>query len=315
MKNDAPKISVIMSVYNTQQFLEESIESILNQTFTNFEFIIIDDKSNDNSKEIISNYMAKDCRIILIENETNLGIAAARNKGLEIARGKYIAIMDSDDISLPNRLEKEYIFLENNPEFFLVGSNAIKIDENGDYLEDINYCEDLNVIVDRSRIIHTSAMFRNKNIKYRDKFYLAEDCDLVLRILSSGLEIKNINETLVKFRIRPSGISLNNTTKGKLFTQKAVEFYNQRLGTGTDDYEIFDEKEILDTPLDDSRKRYLRSIIGFSLKNGDTDKAKKYFEEYKEMISLKKRILYKIVFMFPFIYKHRLKIKTYFHSL
>jgi len=310
MKKLAPEISVIMPVYNSGQFLEESIESILNQTFTNFEFIIIDDKSNDNSKEIISNYMIKDNRIILIENEDNLGVAAARNRGLEIARGKYIALMDSDDISLPNRLEKEYLFLENNPEFFLVGSSGIRIDEKGNKLENINYCEDLTIKGKVYCILASSIMFRNEGIMFREKFHYAEDFDFYLRLITLGYKLTNIEDILIKIRMRTSSITMTTRTRGDFFHEKAVKFYNQRLETGTDDYEKFDEKEIFSIPLDDSRRRYLKSVIGLSLKNGEIDAAKENFQEYKELISSKRRLLYQIAFAFPFIYSLRLKIKS-----
>ena len=307
------EISVIMAVYNTAQFLEESIESILNQTYPNFEFIIVYDVSTDNSKEIIEKYMKTDNRIIFIENEKKLGVAAARNRGLEIAKGQYIAIMDSDDISMPDRLKKEYLFLENNKDVYLVGSNGIRIDEEGEYLADDLHGENPMNGLHKGKvcIIHTSIMFRNKKIMYREKFHYAEDYDLYLRLLSCGLKLVNIDEILVKYRMRDSGLTLNNETRIKLFSQKALEFYNQRLENGKDNYKLFDEKEIFGIPIDNSRKTYLKAIIGFSLKNRDTEKAKKYFEEYSKKISFVNRIKYKIVLTFPIIYPIRFKIKLF----
>jgi glycosyltransferase involved in cell wall biosynthesis len=113
-----PQISVIMAVYNGEKYLAEAIESILNQTFKEFEFIIIDDGSKDNSLNIIKRYAKKDSRIIIIKNEKNMKLAWSLNKGLKIARGKYIARMDSDDISLTDRLEKQYYFLEKKEIYF-----------------------------------------------------------------------------------------------------------------------------------------------------------------------------------------------------
>lgn len=312
--NSRPDISVIMAVYNSEQFLEESIESILNQTFDNFELIIIYDKSTDNSKNIIDKYMKLDDRIILVNNENKIGVAAARNRGLEIARGDYIAIMDSDDISLPNRFEKQLSFLENNKNYFLIGSNAIRIDEKGNYLEEFKFEEDLSNIQNHNPIIHTSIMFRNNKIMYREKFHYAEDYDLYLRILSIRLEIRNINEILVKSRMRSSSISLNNISKGKLFTQKAQEFYIQRIKTGKDEYDSFNEKEILNLmnlKNEDSSKIYLKSVIGFSLRNGNIDEAKQYFKEYSKMINAKERIIYGILLSFPLIYSIRYKAKLF----
>ena len=107
-------ISVVMSVYNGEIYLYEAIESILNQTFTNFEFIIIDDGSTDNSAEIIKSY--DDNRIVLIQ-QGNKGLAAALNEGIKIAKGKFIARMDADDISLPTRLETQIQFMEAHLEY------------------------------------------------------------------------------------------------------------------------------------------------------------------------------------------------------
>lgn len=105
-----PAISVLMPVYNSEKYLNEAIESILNQTFVDFEFIIINDASNDNSENIIESY--QDSRIKYFKNEKNLGVAKTLNKGLKLAQGKYIARMDSDDISLPERLYKQFKFME-----------------------------------------------------------------------------------------------------------------------------------------------------------------------------------------------------------
>lgn len=118
--NKNPKVTVLMPVYNGEEYLREAIESILFQSFGNFEFLIIDDGSTDDSINIIASYT--DPRIRVITNGENIGIARALNKGIELARGKYIARMDSDDISLPKRFEKQVDFLDKNPEIGIVGS-------------------------------------------------------------------------------------------------------------------------------------------------------------------------------------------------
>ena len=120
--NSSKLISVLMPVYNTkEEFLRTAIESILNQTFSNFEFIIINDGSTNNAEDVILSY--KDDRIIYLKQE-NQGIVAALNNGWDRAKGEYIARMDSDDISFPERFEKQLKFLEENPEYSLVGSWA-----------------------------------------------------------------------------------------------------------------------------------------------------------------------------------------------
>ena len=129
-----PKISIVMSVYNGSFYLRESIESILNQTFVDFEFIIINDCSTDNSWEVMNKYAERDLRIILINNPANIGLTKSLNKGLKIAGGEYIARQDADDISLPDRLKIQANFLDFHPEVGVLGSNAKAIDEQGQYL-------------------------------------------------------------------------------------------------------------------------------------------------------------------------------------
>jgi glycosyltransferase involved in cell wall biosynthesis len=126
-----PKISVITAVYNGERFLVKTIESILNQTFKNFEYILINDCSKDKSLKIMKEYKKKDKRIVLINNKKNIGSASSRNLGLKMARGGYIAILDHDDLALPERLEKEQNYLEKNPDIFLVSGQSINIDEFG----------------------------------------------------------------------------------------------------------------------------------------------------------------------------------------
>lgn len=111
-----PKVSVLMPNYNCEKYLPEGIESILNQSFRDFEFIIVDDGSSDRSWEIIQEYAAQDERIIAVKNEENLGISGNRNKLLSLAKGKYIVWQDSDDISLPYRIEKQHEYMQYHPE-------------------------------------------------------------------------------------------------------------------------------------------------------------------------------------------------------
>ena len=132
-----PLVSVIMSVYNGEKYLVQAIDSILNQTYQNFEFIIIDDCSTDNSSHILQEYAKKDSRIKIIKKEKNIGIKGFienLNLGISIAEGKYIARMDADDISLPERFQKQVTFLENNPEIFMVGAQIDFINEKNEII-------------------------------------------------------------------------------------------------------------------------------------------------------------------------------------
>jgi glycosyltransferase involved in cell wall biosynthesis len=131
MKKTNPTITVLMSVYNSEMHLREAIESILNQTFRDFEFLIFNDASTDNSPNILQEYALDDKRIRLVDNKVNLGLTQSLNKGIELARGEYIARQDADDISFAHRLEKQLSFFEKHPEVGLLGSHFIEIDEHG----------------------------------------------------------------------------------------------------------------------------------------------------------------------------------------
>ena len=122
-----PKISVVMPAYNAENYIREAIDSILAQTFRDFEFLIIDDGSTDHTVEIIRSY--SDSRIRLYQNERNMGVAATLNRGLDLARGEYIARMDADDISLPERFAKQAAYMDAHPDVAVCGSNIILFSE------------------------------------------------------------------------------------------------------------------------------------------------------------------------------------------
>ncbi len=245
-----PKISVVMTIYNAEKFLSETIDSILNQTFKDFELIAVNDKSKDNSLKIIKKFMKKDKRVILINNRKNVGPTISLNIGLKKAHGEYIAINDHDDISLPNRLELEYNFLEKNKDIFLVGGGAININEGGAKLSTFSPITNIKKIKKtlptRNCFYHPTIMFRNeKGIKYRDKIYYAHDRDFYLNLLSKRKKLANIPDILVKYRTHPNQISVSKSPKHFLFSEKAKEFYQQREKYGKDDYDLFDPHEIL----------------------------------------------------------------------
>jgi len=222
------KISVIMAVYNSEKFLNESINSILNQTFKNFEFIIINDCSTDNSLKIIKEFIKKDKRIKLINNKKNFGAAGTRNKGLKIAKGKYIAILDSDDLALKKRLEIQFNYLEKNPHIFLVGSSAIYIDEKGKEIRRFRKYNDYKILAWRlpksCSIIHSSAMFRNtKDISYNENFRSAHDYNFYLDLLDKGENLTNLPQFLTKYRVHPDSISVAKKKEQQRFANAIKE--------------------------------------------------------------------------------------------
>jgi glycosyltransferase involved in cell wall biosynthesis len=236
----APKVSVILPVYNGEKFLDESINSVLNQTFKDFELIIVNDCSTDNSLKIIKRYMKKDKRIILINNPKNLGLQKSLNKGLKISKEKYIARMDADDISLPNRLQLQVNYLEKNRDIFLIGSSAIVIDEDGKrigvFKKFDNYRKVKRKLLKNNHLIHPSIIFRNsREFFYREKFKTSEDYDFYLRILSSGKKITNLPEFLIKYRIHKKSF-VSTMPNQDFYFNKAKEFYLQRMKFNQDLY-------------------------------------------------------------------------------
>ncbi|MDG0794591.1 glycosyltransferase family 2 protein [Cohnella ginsengisoli] len=147
-----PDVSVVMAVYNGQQYVEESINSILSQSYSNFEFIIVDDGSNDLTSQILLDAQSKDKRIFLITNETNKGISYSLNSAIAISRGEYIARMDSDDIAISNRLELQLEFLRKHSECVIVGgkievigdsAHTVEINQFSDWYNQHSHSEDI----------------------------------------------------------------------------------------------------------------------------------------------------------------------------
>lgn len=224
-----PKISVVMPVYNTANYLNEAIDSILNQTFTDFEFIIVDDCSTDGSLEIIKSYT--DERIILIENEVNKGYIFGLNHALALAKGNYIARMDSDDVSVKTRLNEQFNFLEKNLKVGIVGSFVSIINETVNDFKDIwSYPisdEEIRLhLIANSPFAHPSVMLRrhllsNHNLKYSKDFYPCEDYFLWHEILKCS-EGYNIPEVLLRYRRHQNQTTV--TSIGKLEkSQKSIQ--------------------------------------------------------------------------------------------
>lgn len=208
-----PQISVIMPVYNAGKYLKESIDSILNQSFYDFEFFIIDDKSVDNSLEIIKSY--KDDRIILIEKEVNTGYTDSLNMAIKLSKGKYIARMDADDISVKDRFLKQHSYMEDNPDILLLGSSYKIIGKEKIYNFPKSY-EDIKVFaLTQNPIPHPTVLIRSSILHDNELFYdrsyePAEDFELWTRIIELG-RVENLQEVLLNYRVHEGQIS--NTKK------------------------------------------------------------------------------------------------------
>ncbi|MEO8664322.1 MAG: glycosyltransferase [Ignavibacteria bacterium] len=203
-----PKISVITTVYNCENYIKQSIESISNQSFVDFEYIIVDDGSTDGTLTAVQKLTVSDKRIILIRNKTNSGRVNSLNSALEIAQGEFIAMQDADDISLNDRLEKEFLFLKNNPGYVLVGSNIIVMDQNENFISKPDRPHiDLEAkfgLLFMCTFANPSIMYRKKiidenNIKYEQNFNHVEDFRMITMISQYG-KVFNLENTLVKYR-------------------------------------------------------------------------------------------------------------------
>lgn len=215
MSLDKPKVTVLMSVYNGEKHLREAVDSILDQTYKGFEFIIINDGSTDKTLKILKNY--NDSRIKIINNEENIGLTRSLNKGLKFARGHYIARQDADDISNPDRLQKEVDFLAEHSDYAAVGSFIKVISGDGKELSTIKKPitdEDIRDFLKIGNCIaHGSAMVRAgcmHDVKgYDETIPRAQDYDLWLR-LSEKYKLANIPEYLYLWRRHEGNISVKN---------------------------------------------------------------------------------------------------------
>lgn len=176
-----------MSIYNGEKYLSEAVESILGQTLRDFDFIIVDDGSTDNTLNILHDYEKEEKRIKIIENSQNIGLTRSLNNALKAASGKYIARMDADDISSKERLEKQADFLDRNPGVAVAGSDAVVIDDQENILKKVVMPHDLEQkIKKRNYMLHGSLMFRKNVLKklggYDEEMRYAQDYELLLRI-------------------------------------------------------------------------------------------------------------------------------------
>lgn len=207
----APKISVVMPVYNSAKYLQETVDSILNQTYSDFELIILNDKSTDNSKEIIERYLKKDNRIVFIDKEINVGPANLRNEGFERAKGEYIALMDSDDIASPTRFEKQVAILDAQPEigvcgtwFTFFGGKKDKTVTQPEHQDEIKVS-----FLSSCSIGNPTVMLRKtalKNFRFQNEFVPVEDYDLWSRMITET-NFYIVQESLLQYRQHEQNIS------------------------------------------------------------------------------------------------------------
>lgn len=220
-----PLISVVMSVYNGEKYLKRAIDSILNQTFIDFEFIIINDGSTDSSLDILQRY--QDARILLI-NQKNKGLTKSLNIGIEKAKGKYIARQDADDVSLFTRLEKQVTFLENREDIVLLGTRVFEINGSNKIIGRYFNEEEINKRVYMyNPIAHASAVIRKDAFEliglYDVSFSTSQDFDAWIRLAEFG-KIAMLEEALVEYYIHDDSVS------SKKYLKQVMNSYRARNG-------------------------------------------------------------------------------------
>lgn len=227
----SPKITVLMSVYNGEKYLREAIDSILNQTFTDFEFLIVSDGSTDGTAEILQSY--HDPRIKIINNEKNRGLTKSLNKGLGMAKGEYIARMDADDISLPNRFEEQLKYLERYPETVVLGTSIYVINGAGKLLmKEIAPSDPSKILLNNNAFTHGSVIFKKAVVDelgyYNELFRYSQDYELWLKI-AKHYKVSNLTRPLYTRRFHEENIRLANVEQAMLYHFLAQKLNKNKL--------------------------------------------------------------------------------------
>ena len=221
MSKSNPKVSILMCVYNGESHLRQAVKSILEQTFKDFEFIIVDDGSKDSSWQILTEYSTKDSRIVLIQNEKNLGLEKSLNKGLAATKGEYFARQDADDVSITNRLQLQVDFLDNHPEVGALGTSVELIDDKGNTIGKNSLPTDhesLQSLLLLNNFMHHSTLMVRRSLMqklggYDEDMRYAEDYDLWWR-LSCLSRLATLPSILLKRRV-DNGPRISKLYRGK----------------------------------------------------------------------------------------------------
>jgi hypothetical protein len=247
-----PSISVIMSVHNGRRFLSETIESVLAQSWSDFEFIIVDDGSSDGSTEVIRGYAERDSRLQVLTQEKH-GLTRSLNRGLTVARGEFVARQDADDISAPERLAVQRDYMQQNPNLAAVGSWCRFIDEAGVETGGLRYPvqheEIAWAMLGYTAIAHPSAMLRRSAIDrfgaYDETFTYAQDYELWTRWISLGAQLQNIPKDLIFYRVWSGQISLEkNKIQTECALRAATKYVSHCLGRAVDPQEVRGLREV-----------------------------------------------------------------------
>lgn len=238
MNNNQPTLTVLMPSYNAGAFLREAVDSVLKQSYTDFEFLIINDGSTDDTKAILATYT--DPRIRVVHQE-NMGLVASLNKGIELAKGEYIARFDADDVCYPQRLMQQMSFLEQNPEYVLIGGEADYMTEEGEHIFKFEFkgYTDEEIRAEQFKdcpFIHSTVVFLKKAVQdvggYNPRAITFEDHQLWKKVSEKG-KMMNMPEALIKVRFNAASATIDEKWRGEEF----VELKQRSIKTG----EVTDE--------------------------------------------------------------------------
>ena len=283
-----PELSIIMSVYNSEDTIQAAVRSILDQTFTDFEFIIVDDGCSDQTIPLINELT--DPRIKLITNDVNIGLTRSLNKAIAASAGRYIARQDADDVSLPGRLEKQVEFLNTHPDVTLLGTTRGTLDETGKMISTItlleNPCHD--DFIKRNCLVHGSIVIRREALieagGYNELFRFSQDYELWLRI-SKTHKVMNLQEPLYGVRRHGNRVTLTKMTQAGLFRMLALN-----LARGKVSDEVLEEvrqngiEAYYDHLNDEDKLKYHRSAKNRSVKYKSYDEARYHLKKIAELV-------------------------------
>lgn len=283
-----PLVTVIMPVYNTEKYLRQSIDSILNQTFRDFEYIIIDDCSTDDSLDVINSY--SDIRIKVIKNQKHLGVAASANIGFGLAKGKYIARMDADDTSLPERLLQQYKYMEKHPKVDLCGSRVRLIGSRKIWKYPFEHerikCRLLfNSPFAQPSLIFRKSTFVKNNLYYNSSFIRGEDYELWVRSIDK-VKCSNICKVLLLYRMSQKKKRKYFTKNGQKWPIEARKKMLSNLGIVTEN-QVLNIHQQLSLKIPPRKKEDIQEVANHLRNILNVNKKNMYFEE--ELLKLELR--------------------------
>jgi len=214
-----PKLSIVTCVYNAESYLKESLDSVFDQPYEDFELVLVHDCSTDNTRQLLEEYIDKP-NVVFIENKYNEGVPFSRNRAFIAAKGEYIAIHDADDVSLPHRFEKQVKYLDEHPDVTFIGGHAIRISDTGMQIGHMVYPPEqtegafrvirqfkLNPIIDPSSMFRRQPVLDIGGYRMEPELRTVQDFDLWCRLLIDGHHLYNFQEPLIKYRINPHGVT------------------------------------------------------------------------------------------------------------